>query len=148
GDRGTVIFFDSGAEAATESTTDRNVLRGALRAAGEPGVRTTRYGPGLRYAGRILSSSPLPRHELVIVSDFQRAGWDTDGGETASLRLPAGTEVIPISVADAEVEANVTVTGAEFDRTIVAERERVTIAARLTSGEPVSEPLPVTLEVD
>src|SRR5690606_2617681 len=70
GDRGTVILFDSGAESATESTGDRSVLRAALQAA-EPGPRTTRYAPALRYAARLLSSSPLPRHEMLVISDFQ-----------------------------------------------------------------------------
>src|SRR5690606_16530579 len=115
GDRGTVIFFDSGAETASESTTDRNVLRTALRTA-EPGSRTTRYAPALRYAARVLSSSPLPRHELVVISDFQRGGWDADGGETSSLRVPSGTSVSTVSVADEEPGANLSIESAEFER--------------------------------
>jgi len=146
-DRGTVILFDSGAETASESTTDRGVLRAALTSA-EPGVRTTRYAPALRYAGRILASSPLPRHELVVVSDFQRGGWDSDGGETSSLRLPTGTAITPISVADVDAGFNVTVQDAEFDRTTVAERERVVIEGRLTVSGPAPSEVPVTLEVD
>jgi len=145
-DRGTVIFFDASAESATESTTDRNVLRGAVEDA-EPGYRTTRYAPALRYAGRILSSSPLPRHELVIISDFQRGGWDADGGETATLRLPAGTSIMPVSVADTAAITNVSIVDAEFEREVVAERERVDIIARLSSTGTLEGPVPVTLEV-
>jgi hypothetical protein len=147
GERGTVILFDSGAEAVTESTTDRNVLRAAIRSA-EPGVRTTRYAPALRYAARIFSSSSLPRHELVVISDFQRGGWDADGGETSSLRLPPGTIIRPISVADGVTQGNVTVESAEFERTTVAGRERVTVVGRLTSNGPVPSDLPVQLEID
>jgi hypothetical protein len=147
GDRGTVILFDSGAETASESTTDRNVLRTAIRNA-EPGVRTTRYAPALRYAARILSSSPLPRHALVVVSDFQRGGWDADGGETSSLRIPTGTSISTISVADIDAGVNVAIESAEFERSSVAERERVTVTARLTTNGAVSGDLPVTLEAD
>ncbi|MEX2584449.1 MAG: BatA domain-containing protein, partial [Gemmatimonadota bacterium] len=147
GDRGTVILFDANAESATESTTDRNVLRSAVENA-EPGYRTTRYAPALRYAGRILSSSPLPRHELVVISDFQRAGWDADGGETSSLRLPRGTVVTPIAVNDTASVANVSIGSAEFGREVVSGRERVNVVGRLTSTGEAVGPLPVTLEVD
>ncbi len=146
-DRGTIIFFDSGADAATESTTDRNVLLAALRDA-EPGVGTTRYAPGLRYAARVLSASPLPRRELVVVSDFQRAGWEADGGEIASVRLPEGTMVSTESVAAGESGTNLTMENAEFDRTIVEGRERVTITGRLVASGPLAGAVPVSLEVD
>ncbi len=148
GDRGTVILFDSGAETASESTSDRGVLRAAIRNA-EPGARTTRYAPALRYAARILSASPLPAHELVVVSDFQRGGWDADGGETASLRIPTGTAVSTISVAETvPVGTNLSVVGADFDRQSVEDRERVTVVARLTANGDVRGDVPVTLEVD
>jgi hypothetical protein len=55
GDRGTLIFFDAGAEAPTESTVDHAVLRGALDDA-TPGTGTTRYAPALRYAARVLAA--------------------------------------------------------------------------------------------
>lgn len=146
-DRGTVILFDSGAETSTESTLDRAVLRGALQAA-EPGSGTTRYAPALRYAGRLLTSSPLPRHEIVIISDFQASGWDADGGETSSLRLPVGTVVTPISVAEVDAEYNVTINNAELERSTVAERERVHIRARLTGSGTPPPTIPVVLEID
>lgn len=146
GDRGTVVLFDSNAEAATESTIDRNVLKSAVQSA-EPSTRTTRYAPALRYAARILSSSPLPRHEIVVVSDFQRSGWDADGGEAASLRLPAGTVLTPVPVADTAAVSNVSISGAEFERSTAAGRERVDIVGRLTSSGEVTAPVSVRLEV-
>lgn len=147
GDRGTLIFFDSGAEATTESTLDHSVLRGALQAS-EPGMGTTRYAPGLRYAARLLSASPLPRHELVVVSDFQAAGWETDAGETSSIRLPAGTVITPVSVADVTAGYNVTVSDAQLERQTVADRERVNVTARLTSVGVPPGTMPVSLQID
>jgi Aerotolerance regulator N-terminal/von Willebrand factor type A domain len=147
GDRGTVILFDANAESATESTVDRNVLRGAVENA-EPGVRTTRYAPALRYAGRILSSSPLPRHELVVISDFQQSGWDSDGGETGTIRLPPGTVITPVVVGDTNAIANASIVGADFARETVAERERIDVTGRLTGSGAMDTTVQVTLEVD
>jgi hypothetical protein len=147
GDRGTIVLFDTGAGSATESTTDRGVLRTALRTA-EPGVRPTRYAPALRYGARLLASSSMPRHELVVISDFQRGGWDLDGGETSSLRLPAGTVMTPISVADGVLDRNVAIDGAEFERSLIAGRERVNVVARLTGSTAAAASVPVTLEID
>lgn len=147
GDRGTVILFDSGAETVSESTTDRAVLRSALQTA-QPGVRTTRYAPALRYAARILSSSPLPRHELVVISDFQRSGWDSDGGETSSLRLPRGTLVNTISVADEDPGNNISIVGADFERSTAAGRERAVVTTRLVSNGLVPDEVTVSLDVD
>lgn len=147
GDRGTVILFDSGTESATQSTVDKNVLAAVLRGA-EPGTYSTRYAPALRYAGRLLASSPLPRHEMVVISDFQAAGWDMDSGETSSIRLPAGTVVTPISVADAQAEYNVTIGDADLQRSTAEDRERVTVVGRLSGSGSPPPSLPVTLEID
>ncbi|MDR0787228.1 MAG: BatA and WFA domain-containing protein [Gemmatimonadota bacterium] len=148
GDRGTVILFDTGAETASESTNDRGVLRTAIRDA-RPGSRKTRYAPALRYAARVLSASPLPRQELVVISDFQRGGWDADGGETSSLRLPAGTLISTVNVVnDGDTGVNIAVTGADFDRQVVTERERVTVTARFASNGGVTGDIPVSLEIN
>src|SRR5690606_40296903 len=97
-DRGTLILSASRAESASPTPMDRDELRAALRGV-EPGPRTTRYAPALRYAQRILANSPLPRREVVLISDFQRSGWDADAAEAGSIRMPPGTEVRPVSVA-------------------------------------------------
>ena len=104
-DRGTLILFDSRAEAGSPTTMDRNELRSALSGL-EPGPRPTRYAPALRYAQRLLAGSPLPRREAVVISDFQRSGWDADASETGSIRMPAGTTITPISVAAGEEVSN------------------------------------------
>src|SRR5215203_4225638 len=57
-DRGTLILFDSGAEVALRSTTDKGRLQAAL-AASQPGASATKYGPALKLAGSILSESAL-----------------------------------------------------------------------------------------
>ena len=146
GDRATLIPFDANVEGATESTTDFDVLRAALREV-EPGVNVTRYPPALRYAERILTASPMPRREIVVISDFQRSAWDSDSGEISALRLPAGTVVTPLYIAESAPRPNVTITGADYERDSAADRDRVTIIGRLAATGEADE-VPVTLEVD
>jgi hypothetical protein len=63
--------------------------KGPARVGDRNGARrrgATRFAPALKLAGSILSESALPRREVVLISDFQRLGWQ--GGE--GLRLPDG----------------------------------------------------------
>ena len=99
---------------------------------------------------QIVSSPPRRSRatNLIIISDFQRGGWDADGGETRSLQLPAGTLITPISVAETELIANTSIIDVDFERSSAAGRERVEIRGRLSrvgNGAPTT---PVMLEVD
>lgn len=146
-DRGTLLLFDSRAEAASPTTMDRSELRAALRGV-EPGPRTTRYAPALRYAQRLLASSPLPRREVVLISDFQRTGWDADAADAESIRMPEGTSIRPVSV-HGDDGSNVTVASLGVERTVTGGVERANLTARLISaGEAAQRPLTVTLEVN
>ena len=145
-DRASVVLFDAKAE-ASGATTDRALLRSTIHDA-KPGPHITRYAPALRQAQRILSASTLPRRELVLVSDFQRSGLTADGAEIAGVRLPAGTKITPVSVADAKW-TNGSVASVDIHRTPSAGREKVSVTARLTgpaSGSGASRR--VMLEID
>ena len=54
--------------------------------AAKPGASATRYAPAIKVAGSILAESQLPRREVVLISDFQRAGWRGAGGHVAAGR--------------------------------------------------------------
>jgi hypothetical protein len=145
-DRASVVLFDAKAE-ASGATTDRALLRSTIHDA-KPGPHITRYAPALRQAQRILSASTLPRRELVLVSDFQRSGLTADGAEIAGVRLPAGTKITPVSVADAKW-TNGSVASVDIHRTPSAGREKVSVTARLTgpaAGSGASRR--VMLEID
>ena len=133
-DRATLVLFDAGAVATTQATSDVARLRAALDLA-KPGSGVTRYGPALKLAQGILEVSSLPRREVVLISDFQRAGWD--GGEGS--RLPAGTALTTVPVQDPEVH-NVAVAGVTFRRDELGGRERVTATARVinTGADPAA----------
>jgi len=135
-DEATVVFFDSGAESSTRSTTDRASLLAAIDDV-ELSTGTTRYGPALQLAQGILEDSDQPLLEVVLISDFQRVGVDSAG----SILLPPGTVLTPVSVADDDPTPNISVAGASVQRDLFAERERATVTARLANRghEPVED---------
>jgi len=126
-DRASLVTFDLTATAATEPTGDKGVLTATLTGM-KPGAGATRYEPAFKLAQRILADSKLPRREVLLISDFQRVGWD--GRDSPS--LPAGTTVNQVDLADAKT-SNVAVTGVDFRRDYAADRERVAITARLVN---------------
>jgi hypothetical protein len=131
-DHGSIVLFDATATAITEPTGDKAVLTTSLDRV-KPGAGATRYEPAFKLAQRILADSKLPRREVLLISDFQRVGWD--GRDSPS--LPAGTTINKVDLADAKT-SNVAVTSVDFRRDYAAERERVAITARLVnrSAEP------------
>jgi len=142
-DRASLIVFDGTAAAATEPTADRAILTTALDRV-KPSAGITRYEPAFKLAQRVLAESNLPRREVLLISDFQRLGWD--GRDSPS--LPAGTTINKVDLADAKT-SNVAVTGVDFRRDYAEDRERVAITARLVnrSSEPKTGQS-VTLELN
>ena len=125
-DRGSVVLFSSGAEIAIRSVagSDRGQLSAAVAAA-QTTSGATRYAPALKVAGSILAESPLPRREVVLISDFQRGGWRGEEGA----RLPGGTSVTPVAITGGADAANVAVTAVSFVRSTFSSQERLEVTA-------------------
>lgn len=141
-DRGTVVLFASNAEVALRSTADRSRLRGAI-AGVTPGAGATRYGPALKLAGSILSESALPRREAILITDFQRTGWQGAEG----VRLPDGAELTPVAVGDADA-ANLAVTPVSLQRSMFSNQQRVAISAGVVNhGTVPMRAVEVSLEL-
>lgn len=142
-DRATIVLFDAGAAAANQATGDKTHLLAVLDSA-RVGSGTTRYGPALKLAQSLLEATDRPRRQVVLISDFQRTGWEGDPG----VRLPPGTQLQTVALGDSVV-ADVSVTTVSFRREYVAGKERVVATARIAnrSAQPVSG-VPVTLEID
>ena len=142
-DRGSIVFFAAGAEVALRSTADKGRLIAAL-AGVEPSAAATRYAPALKLAGSILAESALPRRDVVLVSDFQRSGWQGAEG----LRLPDGATLTPVDLGGGNT-SNASVTRVSLDRTMFSNQERVTVTAGvLNHGSTVLGSVDVSLEVD
>ncbi|MBT8395556.1 MAG: BatA domain-containing protein, partial [Gemmatimonadetes bacterium] len=90
-DRASLAVFGRNAAVVVRSTSDRERLLSAVDSL-QVSDEATSYGPGLKLAQTVLEETELPARELVLVGDFQRAGWTGDEG----VRLPAGTAVTPV----------------------------------------------------
>src|SRR5215210_3451721 len=142
-DRASVVFVASGADVALRSASDRGRLTAAVATA-KVGSGATRYGPALKLAGSIASESALPRREVILISDFQRTGWQGAEG----VRLPDGVTLTPVPIADADT-ANVSVTPVSLQRSTFSEQDRVTVTGGVTNhgAKPVSG-LEIRLDID
>lgn len=143
-DRVSVVLFADSAEVALRSTPDRSRAVAEINAAA-PGPGSTKYGPALKVAGSLLAESLLPRKEVIVVSDFQRSGWQPDD----TLRLPGGT-VVTTAVVEGATGPSLALTPATLLRTRDAgQPERITVTAGVlnrTAADAAS--VPVQLEID
>jgi len=132
-DQATLVLFSATPTAMGPATSDPARLEGYL-AGVEPHGGATRYAPALDLARDIVEQSPRPRRAVVLITDFQRSGWDG----RADLRLPSGTAFEPVAVGGGEVE-NVAVAGVTLQRS-PENGGRVTVAARVANlGERDAE---------
>jgi Mg-chelatase subunit ChlD len=145
GDRASLVFFSSGAEVAVRSTADRGRLESAL-AASATGAGATRYAPALKLAASILSESALPQREIVLISDFQRRGWEQTPGRD-DVRLPERTTLTPISVSSGET-ANMSVTPVSLQRSRFENHDRVAVTAGVVNHSEKPARVQLTLEID
>ena len=104
--------------------SERGQLAAAVAAA-KPTAGATRYAPALKVAGSILAESPLPRREVVLVSDFQRSGWRGEEGA----RLPGSSTVTPAPITGGTEAPNVAVTAVSLARSTFSGQERVEVTA-------------------
>lgn len=143
-DRATIVAFDDDAAAVTPPTHDPATLNAAIGVL-RPGSEATRYAPPLKLASQILAGSNLPRREVVLISDFQRLGWAVRD----EISFPNGTTVTNVDVAAGDTSAaNAAVSDVNIQRR-EGERDRATIAARLTNTAAVPlENVDVTLELN
>ena len=140
-DRASLVLFDAAAGAVLQPTTDRARLRSALDSV-TVGAGVTRYTPALKLAQSILGASDLERREAILISDFQRAGWDGAAGA----QLPGGAELRPVHISDTDI-TNITLTHVSLNRSRVAGRERVTPVAHLANRGASAAGVSVSLDV-
>lgn len=125
-DRASLVFFARNATVTVRSSGDRNRLFAALDTM-ELSDESTSYGPGLKLAQTILEETDLPGRELVLIGDFQRAGWTGDEG----VSLPSGSVVTPVDLSS-PAQANHAVVSVNLASQRIGGRDRITPAARLT----------------
>jgi len=142
-DRLSLIVFDEQAEILVESQPVSVVAAGLLNGL-QPSDLTTSYAAGLRAAARVLADRTLPASEIVLISDFQRAGQTED----IEIRLPESVVLRPVSVVGSAV-ANVGVADVVLDRVSGPDGSGLRVTARVTrQGGADERTVPVLLLVD
>jgi len=142
-DRATLVLFGMGTEENVRATSDRARLEAAITEA-TVSSEATRYAPALRYAQGVLARSTLGRKEAVLISDFQKSGWERQ----EDIHLPEGATLAPISVADPET-ADLSISSVAIARASFSGEERVTLTVGLTNRSSAAmNAVPVRLELD
>ncbi len=143
GDRASIVAFDDRAHQLVEPTSDQAILRAALSDA-RPSSGGTRYSPAVRLARSILDESERPRRQAVLITDFQRAGWNRQD----DVRFPMGTSVEHVDLSS-ESTSNTIVTGVELQRAESDDLERTVVSARVANtGSDTVRGQEIVLEVD
>jgi len=142
-DRASLVLFSDEAETVSRSSSDRALLVAAVDAA-MPDAGATRYGSAIKLAGSLLAQSPLLRREVVLISDFQRAGWEPD----QTLRFASGTTLRTLSVR-ADSVTDLAATPVTLQREMFSGRERVVVSGGLINrGAQAVHDVPLQLEID
>ncbi len=143
GDGGSLVFFGADVEVGARSEAGPGALIPAIDRA-RPGPGMTRFGPALRAAAGLLESAAASRREIVLISDFQKSGWEP----TQDVKLPAGVTLTPVSVAEPST-ANAALVGLAFEQEAAPKGVLVRAAARVAnhSAQPVTD-REIALEVD
>ncbi len=145
-DLASVVTFSDRAEILNPPTSDQEALSAAV-ADIKLSARATGFGPPLKLAKRILDESQLSRKEVVLLTDFQRLGFEDEDDD---VWLPAGTVLTPVDLSSAETD-NLAITSVTLHRDEVSGRERLTASARVTRKSPAESPplaSRISLEID
>ena len=141
-ERASFVVFSDRAEILNQPTSDKDQLNAIVNGV-TLSARTTRYGPALQLAKKIVDESSLTRKEVVLLSDFQRLGWEGD----EDVWFPADTRFTTVDVGSPTSD-NLAVTGVilernKTDKTNKASssvRERLIATARVTYKAPDGDP--------
>ena len=140
-DRASIVLFASTTEVALRSVSDKGRLQAAV-AGVQPGAGSTRFAPALKLAGSILSESALPRREAVLISDFQRAGWQGSEG----VKLPDGATLTPVAIGDSG-KVNLAVAPVSLQQSEFQNQQRVTVTSGAVNHSNTPATADLTLEL-
>jgi Aerotolerance regulator N-terminal/von Willebrand factor type A domain len=140
-DRASIVLFSSSTEVTLRSAADKGRLQAAL-AGVQPGAGGTRSAPALKLAGSILSESALPRREAILISDFQRAGWQGSEG----VKLPDGAVLIPVTIVDSG-KVNLSIAPVVLQQSEFQNQQRVIVTSGAVNHSDAPATVDVTLEL-
>ena len=142
-DRASLVLFDAIGRVTVEPTLDPGRVQAALDTV-RPGWGGTQIGAGLQAASGILQASDRSRREIVLISDFQRRGWE-DGPRDP---VPEGTAFLTADVGDDGLGSMI-ISDVTLDYSFQEGRQRVQPSARvIRQGARAPTRAEVVIEVD
>ena len=97
-DRMAIVAFNENASLLSRPTSDKNALKAAVDTL-EPSFGGTRYYEAFTLADRVLSEFGGDQKQLIIISDFQRNGWNRSSRESV-ISNDVKTETVNLAVKD------------------------------------------------
>ena len=141
-DRVSLATFSDAAQLVVRSTPEPSIIYRALDVIG-PSNRSTRYAPAIGIAQQLLIESDLPAKEIVLITDYQRTGWDRD----QAIQLPEATTLTGIDVHE-DVASNLSVATVVLQREATTVPEKFVVTARIVNqGDEPAENVVATLSI-
>jgi hypothetical protein len=95
-DRMAIVAFNDAATLLSRPTSDKNTLKGVVDTL-EPSFGGTRYYEAFTLADRVLGDFGGDQKQLIIISDFQRNGWNRSSRESI-IGTDVKTETVNLGV--------------------------------------------------
>jgi len=143
-DRMAIVGFNEAATVLANATTDKGKLRAAVDAL-EPSFSGTRFFEAFSVADRLLSQFAGQEKHLILISDFQRTGWNRSSRESVIGR-DVKTDLKFVGV---EKSTNVGIDNVSVDATSFVRTYNGRIVARIHNYNPDKEAsVPVSLTIN
>lgn len=140
-DRAALVVFDTRAAQVAPLANDRAALRTALNTE-RISTRGTRYVPALQLGKRVLAEGGRVSRELVLISDFQRSGWDVRDNQV----MAGGETLTPVDVSGEDV-INVAWRGVSVERDSAAANDAVRVIGRVANSGPAKRGVRISLAI-
>src|SRR5215831_4292224 len=98
GDRLAIVTFNENASLMSRPTSDKNALKAAVDTL-EPSFEGTRFYEAFALADRVLADFGGDQKQLVVISDFQRNGWNRSSRESV-IGTNVKVETVNLAVKD------------------------------------------------
>src|SRR5215510_5119736 len=112
GDRLAIVTFNENASLMSRPTSDKNALKAAVDTL-QPSFEGTRFYEAFVLADRVLADFGGDQKQLVVISDFQRNGWNRSSRESI-IGTDVKTEAVNLAVQNPN---NVGIDSVSVDRT-------------------------------
>ena len=142
-DRMTLVEFNESASVLSQPTSDKNALRSLVDTL-EPSFQATRYYEAFVVADRLLGQFSGDQKELVVISDFQRNGWNRSSRESV-IASDVKTETVNLGVKE---WSNVGIDSVLLDQTTFNRTYTGRLVARIhnhSKDKPVEVPVTISL---